>query len=32
MSKAKGSKASAPAPSTSAKGFDPKAWAKNGVS
>ena len=31
MSKAKQSKSSAPAPSAKG-GFDPKAWAKNGVS
>ena len=31
MSKVKGSKAAAPAPSAKG-GFDPKAWAKDGVS
>ena len=32
MSKAKASKASNPPPSSSKGSFDPKAWAKNGVS
>ena len=31
MSKAKGSKASNPAPAPAKGGFDAKAWAKNGV-
>ena len=32
MSKAKASKASNPPPTSGKGGFDPKAWAKNGVS